>query len=55
MVKCIEDGLPVMVENLGEDIDAALGPIVAKQISRKGRTFVLKLGGAEVEYNNNFR
>jgi len=55
VVKCIEAGLPLLLENLSESIDAVLDPVIGKLVTKRGRATVLKLGDAEVEYNPNFR
>jgi dynein heavy chain len=44
-----------MLENLPEDIDAVLDPVIAKQITRRGKGLFLKIGDTEVEYDPNFR
>lgn len=55
MINCIENGKPLLIENLPEDIDAVLDPVIGKQIIRKGQRLVLKLGETEVDYDPNFR
>jgi len=52
---CIENGIPLMIENLQEDIDAVLDPVVARQTIKRGRNTVMKLGDKEVEYDPNFK
>jgi len=53
--QCIENGLPLLIENMGEDIDAVLDPVVSRTLIRRGRTVLMKLGDKEVEYDSNFR
>ncbi|KAK9808985.1 hypothetical protein WJX72_007373 [[Myrmecia] bisecta] len=55
VISCIENGIPLLMENLPEDIDAVLDPVIGKQTIRRGRNLILKIGDAEVEYDNNFR
>ena len=55
VVGCIEAGQPLLLENLPEDIDAVLDPVIGKLVTKRGRATILKLGEAEVEYNPNFR
>ena len=43
------------MENLPEDIDAVLDPVIGKQTIKRGRNLILKIGDAEVEYDQNFR
>ncbi|KAK3254170.1 Dynein beta chain, flagellar outer arm [Cymbomonas tetramitiformis] len=53
--QCIESGKALMIENLDNDIDAVLDPVVARQTIRRGRTVLMKLGDKEVEYDPGFR
>lgn len=55
MVHCIEAGLPLLIENLPEEVDAVLDGVIGKQLIKRGRAQLLRLGDAEVEYNPNFR
>ena len=52
---CIENGIPLMIENLQDDIDAVLDPVVARQTIRRGRNLFMKLGDKEVSFDSNFR
>ena len=52
---CIENGIPLMIENLQDDIDAVLDPVVARQTTERGRNVVMKLGDSEVDYDPNFK
>ena len=52
---CIENGVPLMIENLQDDIDAVLDPVVARQTIKRGRNVVMKLGDSEVDYDPNFK
>lgn len=53
--RCIENGEPVLIENLEESIDAVLGPIVGRQFFRKARKLNVKLGDKEVEVHKDFK
>ena len=55
VISCIENGTPLLMENLPEDIDAVLDPVIGKQTTKRGRRLTLKIGDAEVEYDQNFR
>lgn len=55
VVNCIENGLPLMLENLPEDIDAVLDPVIGKMTTKRGRNLVMKIGDNEVAYDGNFR
>ena len=52
---CIENGIPLLIENLQDDIDAVLDPVVARQTVRRGRNSFMKLGDKEVPFDANFR
>lgn len=51
----LERGTPVMIENLGERIDAVLAPVISRSLIKKGRTAYVKIGDKEVEFNPKFR
>ena len=45
----------MLLENVGEELDAMLEPILQKQTFKQGGALCLKLGDTIVEYNANFR
>jgi dynein heavy chain len=51
----ISNGYSVIIENLGEEIDATIDPVLSRAIYKKGRAMYLKLGGEEVEYDPKFQ
>jgi hypothetical protein len=51
----ISTGAQVIIENLGEKIDATLDPILARAFYKKGRSLFLQLGGEKVEYDTKFQ
>jgi len=55
MERAIENGDPVLIENLNETIDAVLGPIVGRQFFKKNRKLNVKLGEKEVEVHKDFK
>ena len=55
MQNAISNGTPVIVENLSTDIDATLDPVLSRAIIKKGRSFVIQLGGEEIEYSSDFK
>ncbi|KAL4450636.1 hypothetical protein ABPG77_000992 [Micractinium sp. CCAP 211/92] len=55
VIHCIENGLPLLIENCSEDIDPVLDPVIQKRTMKRGRALVLKIGDAEVEYDPRFR
>ncbi|KAJ9589379.1 hypothetical protein L9F63_017431, partial [Diploptera punctata] len=51
----IQFGLPVLLENIEEELDAMLEPILQRQTFKQGGALCMKLGDNIVEYNSNFR
>lgn len=51
----IQFGLPVLLENVGEEIEPLLEPILLKQVFRQGGTMCIKLGDSIIEYNDSFK
>ncbi|XP_016013564.2 dynein heavy chain 9, axonemal isoform X3 [Rousettus aegyptiacus] len=49
----LEAGDVVMIENLEESIDPVLGPLLGREVIKKGR--FIKIGEKECEYNPKFR
>lgn len=52
---CIRNGTPVMVENVGEELDPAIEPLLQKQIVKKGNSYQIKIGDSIIEYDMKFR
>ncbi|KAI8473051.1 MAG: flagellar outer dynein arm heavy chain beta [Monoraphidium minutum] len=55
VLACIEQGLPLLLENLPMELDAVLDPVLGKRTVKRGRAMVMKIGDAEVEYDPRFR
>jgi dynein heavy chain len=51
----MENGTSLLIENMGESIDAALNPVIARQTVKKGSRLYIALGDKEVELNPDFR
>ena len=51
--KCVYEGSALMIENLPEEVDAVLDPLLGRQLIKKGKA--IKLGDKEVEYNPSFQ
>lgn len=51
----IQFGQPVLLENVEEELDAVLEPILLKQTFKQAGALCIKLGDTVVEYNTNFR
>jgi dynein heavy chain len=52
---CIQMGYPVLLENVSEELDPSLEPLLLKQIIKRSGVGVIKFGEAEIEYNDNFK
>jgi len=51
----IDQGKSVLIENMGENIDAVLSPVVSRNTIRRGNKKLVKLGDKELLLNPNFR
>jgi dynein heavy chain, axonemal len=55
ILKAVEQGIPFLIENMGEHVDPSLMPIIARvTVKRAGRKF-LHIGDQEVEVSPQFR
>ena len=55
MERAIEAGHSVLIENMGETIDAVLMPTVTRATYKKGRSLYVKMGDKDVEYHPEFK
>lgn len=55
MERAMAAGASVLVENMGEAVDAALTPVLTRATFKKGRSLYVRLGDKEVEYAAGFR
>jgi len=53
--QAIQNGRCIIIENLGEDIDATMDPVLSRAVYKKGRNLYLRFGGEEVEYDPKFQ
>ncbi|XP_053341025.1 dynein axonemal heavy chain 2 [Clarias gariepinus] len=51
----VQFGSPVLLQNVQEDLDPSLAPILNKSFTHVGGRLLIKLGDKEVEYNPEFR
>ena len=49
VVRALEDGLPMVIENMGESIDAVLDNMIARAFSKKGSKLQVKLGDRDTD------
>ena len=52
---CIQFGTPVLMENIGEELDPILEPLLLKQTFKQGGSICIKLGDSTIEYSKDFR
>mgnify|MGYP001367270357 CR=1 FL=1 len=51
----IRYGAPVLLENVGEELDPSLEPVLLKQVFKKAGQWPLHLGTEDVPYSDDFR
>ena len=51
----IQFGLPVLLENVEEELDPSLEPLLLKQIFKQGGVECIQLGEAVIEFSSDFR
>lgn len=51
----VQFGQPVLLEHVGEEIDAALEPILLKETFRQAGAICIKFGDSIIEYSPDFR
>lgn len=52
---CISMGTPVILDNVGEELDATLNPVLGRAVFKKGKKLYLKFAGEEIEYDPKFQ
>ncbi|KAI1899406.1 hypothetical protein AGOR_G00061450 [Albula goreensis] len=52
---CIQFGTPVLLENIGEELDPILEPLLLKQTFKQGGSICIRLGDSTIEYAPDFR
>ncbi|XP_053613118.1 dynein axonemal heavy chain 2 isoform X1 [Plodia interpunctella] len=55
METCLQEGKPVLVQNVGEVLEPSIQPVLDKAIVRIGKDLVIKFNEKMVPYNPNFR
>jgi dynein heavy chain len=51
----IQFGTPVLLENIGEEVDSVLEPLLTKQIFKQSGVLCIRLGEAIIEYSPDFK
>uniref|UniRef100_A0AAQ5XFX9 EF-hand domain-containing protein n=1 Tax=Amphiprion ocellaris TaxID=80972 RepID=A0AAQ5XFX9_AMPOC len=52
---CIQFGTPVLLENVGEELDPILEPLLLRQTFKQGGAICIRLGDSTIEYAPDFR
>lgn len=55
VAKAVETGMPLLIENLPEELDPVLLPLLTRQLVQKGGFNYINIGGSDVRYNSSFR
>ena len=50
----LENGRPMIVENVPQDIDPVVDPILEKQVNRSGRVAIIKVDGQDMTWTDQF-
>lgn len=53
--ECISQGIPLLIENVEEDVDPMLEPLLERKFVVKGRSTVVMLGDKEVDIGSGFK
>lgn len=53
--KCVERGTPALLENVNEELEAPLDPLLSKATFRQAGMLVIALGDNVIPYNPNFK
>lgn len=53
--RALENGYTIIIENVGETIDAVLNPVIQRAVIKRGKKNYIKLGDTEVEFHKDFR
>jgi dynein heavy chain len=51
----VSTGQTLIIDAIGQDIDAVLDPLLSRQFTKKGKTLLVKLGAEEVEVAASFK
>jgi len=55
MEAAIQYGTPVLMQDILEELDPALEPVLGKCVTKKGNSMLIKLGDKELDYNPEFK
>ncbi|EFJ31602.1 hypothetical protein SELMODRAFT_86461 [Selaginella moellendorffii] len=52
---CINFGYPLLLENVGEELDPTLEPVLTRAVFKMGGSLQIRIGDNTIEYNESFR
>jgi dynein heavy chain len=52
---CMDDGKTLIIENIENEVDPMLDPVLERQVQVKGKTKFIDVGGTPMDYNPEFR
>ncbi|CAN0070814.1 unnamed protein product, partial [Sphacelaria rigidula] len=55
MSNCIQYGLPCLLQDVLEDLDPSIEPVLSKAIIKQGNREVVRLGDKELDWSHDFR
>lgn len=50
----VSNGNILMIESIGEEIDAILDPLLSRQFVKKGKGLTVRLGAEDVDLSSSF-
>lgn len=55
LINAIQMGKFVLIEGIQQEIDATLDPLLSRAIKKKGKNYILEMGGDPIDYDINFK
>lgn len=52
---CLSFGKPLLIENIEEELDPVLDPVLERRLIKKGKSYVMPLADKEVDFTDTFR
>ncbi|GAB6032148.1 hypothetical protein CHUAL_010802 [Chamberlinius hualienensis] len=52
---CVQNGQTILIENIGEDLDPLLEPLLLKETFKQAGIEMIRYGDKSIEYNHSFR
>jgi len=50
----MEEGNCLIIEDIQNEVDPMLDPVLEKQVIKKGKSFFIDVGGTQIEYHKDF-